>query len=160
MNILLRGLVLTLLATTAGPALAQDKIVPPDPPVRIVPPEPLHLPKMAPPEPLPMATAYVYTISDQYVYPTLAYYPTFYTTPPLSRPTPPVGVVAYYSTAPVAYPSPYPFGSYSPVFGLYSWDYGVYYPTAYGWYPYSIVNYPSVYRYPLPLGRVWLGFGW
>ena len=127
MNLLLRGLVLTLLATTAVPALAQNNIVPP--------------------EPLPMATAYVYPS---------AYYPAFYITPPLSLPSPAVSVVAYYPPPGFVYASPYPFGSYTPTFGLYSWDYGVYYPTAYGWYPYSIVNYPSVYRFPLPLGRVWL----
>jgi hypothetical protein len=90
------------------------------------------------PEPVPLGVPYVYQISNQYWYQPFTFYPT-----------------AWYS-----YYSPYPFGSLYPVYGLYSWDYGVYYPVAYGWYPYSIVNYPSVYGYPLPYGRVWLWYGW
>lgn len=37
----------------------------------------------------------------------------------------------------------YPFGSAAPVFGRYSWDYGVYYPYSPAWYQ---INYP-VYGY-------------
>jgi hypothetical protein len=112
----------------------------------------------APPEPLPMGTPYIYQVGNPYWYQPFSYYPT-----------------AYY-----AYSSPYPFGSTSPVFGLYSWDYGVYYPTtvAVRWYPafytsYPVMNstsayypyynpyyYPYVYQYPPLPGRIFLGYSW
>lgn len=89
---------------------------------------------LPPPEPLPLGTPYIYQVGNAYWYQPFTFNPSPY----------------------FAFSSPYPFGSRSNVFGLYSWDYGVYQPTAYGWYPYSIVVYPSVYRYPLPAGRVWI----
>lgn len=99
MNLPLRTLVLILVATTAGPAVAQVS-------------------SAAPPEPIPMGTPYFYQVGNPYWYQPLTYYPTpFYT-----------------------YPSPFPFGSIRPVFGLYSWDYGVYYPYTVGWYPATIVT--------------------
>jgi hypothetical protein len=125
---MIRVLAFTLLVATASPALAQNQ--------------------KAPPEPAPLGTVNVYQLSDQYRYPTQIYYPTYTNSNP--------NLVVYNPLPTVAYSSPYPFGSVTPVFGLYSWDYGVYYPTAYGWYPYSIVVYPSVYQFPLPPGRVWL----
>jgi hypothetical protein len=106
--------------------------------------------KTVPPEPLPMGTPYVYQTGNPYWYQPYVYYPT-----------------SFY-----AYSSPYPFGSTSPVFGLYSWDYGAYYPVTVSvkWYPvvtYSAANwyypyynpyyYPYVYQYyPIP-GRIFLG---
>src|SRR5579872_6822016 len=114
--------------------------------------------KTMPPEPLPMGTPYVYQVGNPYWYQPFVYYPT-----------------AYYAN-----PSPYPFGSTSPIFGLYSWDYGVYYPTTVRWYPVVAVSYPVtawytayypyyypyyypfyypyVYTYPIP-GRIFLGGG-
>jgi hypothetical protein len=69
---------------------------------------------LPPPEPLPMGTPYVYQVGNPYWY--LPVYP---------------------------YPSYYPFGATKPVFGRYSWDYGVYYPYKPVWYA---INYP-VYGY-------------
>jgi len=68
----------------------------------------------------------------------------------------------------VPQPSPYPFGSITPVFGRYSWDYGGYsYPVGMGYYQspvpvpaYWSYRYPAWYSYPTPTGRVLYGFGW
>jgi hypothetical protein len=59
------------------------------------------------PEPLPLGMPYVYQVGNPYWYQPFTY------------------TVSAYGT----YSSPYPFGSTRPVFGLYSWDSGVYYPT-------------------------------
>jgi hypothetical protein len=105
-----------LLAATAGPAAAQQVL---------------------PPDPLPMATPYVYQPGNQYW---SVWYPAFGT------------------------PSPYPFGATRPVFGRYSWDYSVYFASGIGYYTPNVPAYPYSYVYPslppsLP-SRVWYGYGW
>jgi hypothetical protein len=95
-----------------------------------------------PPEPLALGTPYIYQPGNPYWYQPLTYYPAMY-----------------------AYPSPFPFGSTSPVFGRYSWDYGVAYPVAYspavtGWFWSPHPVYSAGYTYPPLPGRVWVGFGW
>ncbi len=67
---------------------------------------------------------------------------------------------AYWYRPAYFYPSYYPFGSPGPVFGRYSWDYGVYYPAGLGWYSPNLPVYPYSYQYPTQTGRVWLAFGW
>jgi len=122
--------------------------------------------KLLAPEPVALGTQYLYQVGNPYWYTPYVYYPTLYGT----------------------YSSPYPFGSVTPVFGLYSWDYGVYYPGTYklyssaavtypvvpvaAYYPtvtYPVVSwysayypyyYPYVGVYPAVPGRYWLGFGW
>jgi hypothetical protein len=93
----------------------------------------------APPEPLPMGVPYMYQPGNPNWYRVL-----------------------------VPQPSYYPFGSLTPVFGRYSWDYvGSAYPVGMGWYqsplaaaPYWSYGYPAWSTYPTPVGRVWYGFGW
>jgi hypothetical protein len=108
-----------------------------------------------PPEPLPMGTPYIYQIGNPYWYQPIVFYPTY-----------------YYS-----FVNPYPFGSVSPVQGVYTWGYGVYKPAAYTLYPtpvagypvsnccgtyyphYQAYYYPYVSNYPVP-GRIYSGSGW
>ena len=87
MNLPLRALVLTFVAMTASPAAAQYRSV-------------------APPEPLPMGTPYVYQLGNPYWYQPAVYYSTpAYTYSSWYQP------VAYYSTPVYTYSSPYPFGA-------------------------------------------------
>lgn len=128
----------------------------------------LHAQTTQPPPPLSMGVAYTYQLGNPNWYQPIAYSSVYVSPNP------------WY-----LYSSPYPFGSASPVFGLYSWDYGVTYPATLNyvpsWYPtYSYAaaggtvtaspqlgGYPSHYLYysytyqnPQQPGRVWLGFGW
>ncbi len=137
MNLPLRALVLTFVALTASPAAAQYRT-------------------LATPEPLPMGTPYVYQLGNPYWYQPAVYYSTpAYTYSSWYQP------VAYYSTPVYTYSSPYPFGATRPVFGLYSWDYGVYYPTAVSLYPSTaVVAYPTVGLYPSTIAVTYPTPGW
>lgn len=75
----------------------------------------------APPEPLYMGTPYVYQPGNPYWFQPI--YPS---------------------------PSPYPFGATRPVYGRYSWDYGVYYPNGIGWYNLGQPVYPPPLQYVYP----------
>lgn len=115
-----------------------------------------------PPAPLAMGVSYVYQDGNPYWYAPIMYYPSVYVSPN-----------PWY-----LYSSPYPFGSTSTVFGLYSWDYGVMYPATVSWYPwypaypatvlaYPTVGYPAHYlthayalQYPSLPGNIWGGFWW
>jgi hypothetical protein len=130
MNLPLRALVLTFVALTASPAVAQYRSV-------------------APPEPLPMGTPYVYQLGNPNWYQPLTSYPT-----------------PYY-----AYSTPYSWDhrGYSPT-TTYRWNpeavwtspaatwdprTGWTYPAA-RWYPETGWIYPAAY--PMP-GRLFLGGG-
>ncbi len=94
-----------------------------------------HSAAQPPPEPLPMATPYVYQPGNQYWYQ-------------------PIGLN----------PSYYPFRATRPVFGRYSWDYSVYFPSGIGYYTPYVPAYPYSYAYqslpPSLPSRVWYGYGW
>jgi hypothetical protein len=83
-----------------------------------------------PPEPLPMGVPYVYQYGNPYWFQPI-----------------------------VPSPSPYPFGATRPIFGRYSWDYGVFYPVG-PWSVYYRPTYLSPYGYSGLPSRVWMGYGW
>ncbi len=51
------------------------------------------------------------------------------------------------------YSNSYPFGATRPVFGRYSWDYGVYYPYKPAWYAINYPVYGYSYQYTDVYGR-------
>ena len=68
------------------------------------------------PEPVPMGVPYIYQPGNPYWY---------------------LPVAPLYN--------PYPFGAAVPVYGRYSWDYGVYYARGYAAYPGYVVYYTPFY---------------
>jgi hypothetical protein len=125
MNLSLRAVVLVIVAMIASPVVAQDRAT-------------------APPEPLPMGTAYIYQQGYPNWYAPVAYYP-----------------VSYYP-----YYSPYPYGYHAPVYSVNPREYGVFYPGSTGWWnPYTAWSYPAAtwnpgtgWSYPAATWNPWTGW--